>query len=360
MKINGKDYETVWMEDNKVKMIEQRKLPHKFEVVEYNDYKEVANAITTMVVRGAPAIGASGAYGLALTAIKYEGIDYEGFINSVKTAKQILSNARPTAYDLFHGLDFVEKAILNTRSIEDGKNIARLKSREYAEWSINNCKKIGEYGNTLIKEGDKILTHCNAGALATVDYGTALAPMRSAKEGGKNIFVFADETRPRLQGSLLTAFELKEEGISHAIIADNAAGHYMKKGEINLCIVGADRIARNGDVANKIGTYEKAVLAKENGIPFYVAAPLTTVDFGCQSGEGIPIEERDENEVLFVEGEKDGEIFKVRASNKDSHAKNPAFDVTPAKYITKIITEVGLIEPSELAKWENHTKERSL
>jgi translation initiation factor eIF-2B subunit alpha/methylthioribose-1-phosphate isomerase len=214
-------------------------------------------------------------------------------------------------------------------------------AKRYADDIIDKCRKIGENGAKLIKSGSKVLTHCNAGALATVDFGTALAPMRIAKRQGKRFFVFVDETRPRLQGANLTSWELMQEGIDHAIIADNAAGHYMKS-EVDLVIVGADRIASNGDTANKIGTYEKAVLAKENGIPFYVAAPISTFDPRISSEKGIPIEERSQKEVLRIGSQSIGP--------KGAKALNPAFDVTPARYITGLITESGIIKPSRVCQ----------
>ncbi|HLC65600.1 MAG TPA: S-methyl-5-thioribose-1-phosphate isomerase [Candidatus Nanoarchaeia archaeon] len=340
MKINWKDFKTVWMEDGKVKIIDQTILPHKFEIREYENFNDVANAIKTMVVRGAPAIGATGAYGLALAALSFKGDDFEDFLRYIKSAKKLLAETRPTAYDLFHGLDYVESCALKSENIADWKRKAEIGAREYANRSAENCRRIGEFGNSIIRDGMNILTHCNAGALACVDFGTALAPIRIAYLSGKKIFVFVDETRPRMQGSLLTAFELAEEGIPHAIIPDNAAGFFMAKREVDVVIVGADRIARNGDVANKIGTYEKAVLAKENNIPFYVAAPTSTFDRNCASGEEIPIEERDENEVLSLNG--------VRISPVKSRARNPAFDVTPSKLITGIITEKGIVKPSEV------------
>ena len=221
-------------------------------------------------------------------------------------------------------------------------------ARDYADWNAELCRKIGEYGDKLIQNNQNILTHCNAGALACVDFGTALSPIRIAHYSGKNVFVYVDETRPRNQGSSLTAWELAQEKINHAIIADNAAGFFMKKNKIDLVIVGADRIAMNGDVANKIGTYEKAVLARENNIPFYVAAPLSTFDANAKTGEDIPIEERSEDEILYISGiDANNEIKKVRIAPEESSAKNPAFDVTPAKYITGIITEKGIIKPVE-------------
>jgi translation initiation factor eIF-2B subunit alpha/methylthioribose-1-phosphate isomerase len=222
------------------------------------------------------------------------------------------------------------------------KQLAMESAQAYVDASAEACRKIGEFGNSLIKNGDSLLTHCNAGALATVDYGTALAPMRIAHANGKNIFVYVDETRPRMQGAKLTAFELHEEGIPHAVIADNAAGYFMARGDVDLVITGTDRVAANGDVANKIGTYEKAVVAHENGIPVYIAAPISTIDFTCPTGNYIPIEERDQNEVLDING--------LRVASKGSQALNPAFDVTPAKYITGIITEQGIFKPGELDK----------
>lgn len=312
----------VWYENDTVKLIDQRKLPDSIEVFEAKTTDDVAFAIKDMVVRGAPAIGVTAAYGLAMAKIK--GEDMELTVDKI-------SRTRPTAFDLFKAISFMKS-----------NNFDLGAAMRYSNEISGRSKKIGEYGNELIGKGSRILTHCNAGALAVVDWGTALAPMRFARNQGKNIFVFVDETRPRLQGAKLTAWELDQEGIEHAIIADNAAGHYMRKKEIDLAIVGADRITANGDFANKIGTYEKAVVAKENGIPFYVAAPGSTFDFSIASGDDIPIEERSEDEVLIVNGKRLGPT--------GSHARNPAFDVTPAKYVTAFITEYGLFRPADLAK----------
>ncbi len=322
MKVNDKLFKTVWLEDDVVKMINQPILPDRFEIRECKNHAETAEAIKTMIVRGAGAIGATAGYGMAQAFIQGEDIE---------KAAELIKNTRPTAQNLFYAVNKVLKA----KDKEEAVKIAE----EIAEEDSEASKKIGEYGETLIKDNDKILTHCNAGWLAFVDWGTALSPIYSAKRKGKNIFVFVDETRPRLQGARLTAWELGNEDVPHAIIADNAAGHYMKNGDVNLVITGADRIAANGDTANKIGTYEKAVLAKENNIPFYIAAPTSTIDISCPSGENIPIEERDEKEVLEVRG--------VKLSPEKSHAKNPAFDVTPARYITGIITEKGVIKPNK-------------
>ncbi|MCI4371540.1 MAG: S-methyl-5-thioribose-1-phosphate isomerase, partial [Thermoplasmata archaeon] len=246
-----------------------------------------------------------------------------------------LRKTRPTGQDLFFAIEFMTKAAAA------GEDLLAAAER-YANQDIDRCRKIGEHGAKLIRDGTRILTHCNAGALAAVDYGTVMAPMRVAKEQGRRFFVYVDETRPRLQGARLTAWELVQEGIEHAIITDGAAGHFLGRGEIDLVLVGADRIAANGDTANKIGTYGKAVIAKENGVPFYVAAPTTTIDFDLPTGAKIPIEERSPQEVLHLDGRP--------IAPKESPARNPAFDVTPAKYITGIITEAGIFRPGDLRK----------
>ena len=342
-----KEFRTVWMEGKTVKLIDQPKLPHKFEIYDSLDHKKTAEAIKTMIVRGAPAIGATAAYGMAQACL---GAPENDFDNYVESAADTLRNTRLTAYNLFWAIDRMLKVIEKGNSVQEKISLAKQEAEKIANEDVETCKKIGEYGNELIKDGDKILTHCNAGALATVDYGTALAPIRFAQNKGKKIFVFVDETRPRCQGSRLTAWELLQENIPHAIIADNAAGYYMQKKEIDICIVGADRIIADGSVANKIGTYEKAVLAKENEIPFYVAAPLSTIDINLESGNDINIEERNEEEVTNMWGFSEDGLKKVRIASAGSHAKNPAFDVTPAKYISGIITEKGIIKPFDVKK----------
>jgi translation initiation factor eIF-2B subunit alpha/methylthioribose-1-phosphate isomerase len=314
MKVEGKEYKSVWFEQDAVKFIDQRKLPYKFEIYDAKTVDDVAFVIKDMVVRGAPAIGVAAAYGMALKTKDLE-----------KTAEK-LRRTRPTAHDLFYAIDYMIREISNG---EEPLNAAY----QYAEDVISRCRIIGEKGEQLIKDDMKILTHCNAGALATVDYGTALAPIRLAHRKGKKLFIYVDETRPRLQG-LLTSWELMQEGIQHAVIADNAAGYFMRKKEIDMVITGADRIARNGDFANKIGTYEKAVLAKENNIPFYVAAPVSTFDETIENGDQINIEERSRNELGEIDGKKIlPDWMKI---------KNPAFDVTPAKYVTGYVTEDGV------------------
>ena len=348
MLINNVNYRTVWMQDTSVYMINQQLLPHKFEIYQAKNYFETANAIKTMIVRGAPAIGATGAFGLAQAASEFDGTDFEDFKVHIEKASNILKSTRKTANDLFYGIDFVMNKMFADKSITNSKMRSFEAAAEYADWNAELCRQIGENGNRLIQKNQNILTHCNAGALACVDYGTALSPIRIAHYTNKNIFVYVDETRPRNQGAYLTAWELSNEKIKHAIIADNAAGFFMRAKKIDLVIVGADRIALNGDVANKIGTYEKAVLAKENNIPFYVAAPLSTFDIESKSGEDIPIEERSEDELSYISGiDEDKNVRRIRITPEGSPAKNPAFDVTPAKYIAGIITEKGIIKPTK-------------
>lgn len=314
MKIKGRDYRAVWYDGQYVQFIDQRKLPYAFEIFPARNIDDVAYAIKNMVVRGAPAIGAAAAYGMALGH------------NNPEESAALLRSTRPTAYDLFYAIDSLLEAIRRNENAFDA-------AATYAETIIARCMRIGEFGEKIIKENMTVLTHCNAGALATLDYGTALAPLRKAFENKKKIFVYADETRPRLQG-LLTSWELHQEGIPHALITDNAAGFYMRKKEIDLVIVGADRIAKNGDFANKIGTYEKAVVAKENNIPFYVAAPTSTFDPNLKDGSYITIEERGREELTDVYGKN--------IMPEWVPVKNPAFDVTPKKYVTGYITEDGI------------------
>lgn len=321
MEENEKDLPAVWMEDDKVKMIDQRYLPAELKFFTAEDYKDIHKAIKEMMVRGAPAIGVTAAYGIAQAELQGE---------VVESAADKIKSARPTAYDLFYAVDHM------LEHLGEPKKAAE----KYSEMVKEKCRKIGEYGDELIDDGNSILTHCNAGALATVDYGTALSPIRAAHRAGKKIHVYVDETRPRLQGARLTAWELYNEDIPHSVIVDNASGHYIQRGEIDMVIVGTDRIVANGDIANKIGTYEKAVLAKENEIPFYIAAPVTTYDRDIEDGMEIPIEEREEKEVREINGSP--------ITPEGSPVKNPAFDVTPAKYIDGYITEKGVFSTSEL------------
>ncbi len=346
MKIAGKSYRTVWWENGCVRMIEQRLLPFRFEIVEYSDHHQVAQAIREMVVRGAPAIGAAGAFGLALAVRNGE---------DPRASADLLKGTRPTAFDLFSAVDFVLAAVEGAgssvgSSVHCGE-IALKAAQHLAEASVAACERIGELGATLIGDQARISTHCNAGWLATVDWGTALAPIYKAHRAGLRPSVLADETRPRGQGAKLTAYELGQEGVEHRVIADNATGHYIARGQVDLVIVGTDRVARNGDIANKIGTYTSALAAYEAGIPFYVAAPFSTIDAECASGAQIPIEERSEREVTHVSGwdERRGELTEVRVVPEGCRALNPGFDVTPAKFITALITERGIFKPAELA-----------
>lgn len=325
--INGRteDIRAVWFEDGKVTMIDQRELPDKVTIVSFKDYRDVAEAIRNMTTRGAPSIGATAAYGMCLAAINGDDIE--------QAAKDIKA-ARPTANDLFYAVDYM------LDDLSKGKDPIGS-ADAYAQSMVDKCIKIGEYGGELIKDGYRLMTHCNAGALATVDVGTALAPMRKAHGDGKDFFVYVSETRPRLQGMQLTAWELLQEGIDHAIIPDGSSGHFIRKG-VDMIIVGADRIAANGDFANKIGTFEKAVLAKEFNVPFYVAAPISTFDFNTKTGEDIVIEDRSEEEVTMVKG--------VRIAPIGCKALNPSFDMTPARYVTGFITEKGILKLSEISK----------
>ena len=329
-----REYRTVWMEENVVNLIDQRKLPHSFGICQSPDYRETVSAIRDMVVRGAPAIGAAAAYAMAQAASEYRSRDVSGFMKHMAHAAETIKSARPTAYDLFDAVDFVGESISRAVSVDEARGAAVKSSHSYADKSAENCRLIGVKGAKLIKDGCKVLTHCNAGALACVDYGTALSPVRFAHYAEKKIHVFVDETRPRFQGSKLTAWELLQEGIPFSVIVDNAAGYFMRKGDVDVVIIGADRITRNGDVVNKIGTYEKAVVAKENGVPFYVAVPETSFDRNVMRGDEVVIEERSGEEVLFADG--------VRVAPLGSIARNPSFDVTPKGYVSGYITEKGI------------------
>lgn len=346
MLVDCKRYRTVWMNENfKVYMINQPKLPHEFEIVSFDDYRDTTKAITDMIVRGAGALGVAGGFAAA-QAVK--SASKGRFLRDTVERIEHVKKARPTAQNLFYSADEVLKSVLRFSSNQDPAEIALKRAQELADADSDACRLIGEYGKKLIEDGYTVATHCNAGWLAFVDWGSALSPVYAAKREGKIVKVLTDETRPRCQGARLTSWELKNEGIEHYVIADNALGHYAKAGDVDMMIVGADRIAANGDVANKIGTYEKAVVCKENGVPFYVAAPLSTFDLKCENGNNIPIEERSIDEVLYMWGINDsGERSRVRIAPVGVNAKNPAFDVTPAKYINGIITEKGIVPASK-------------
>ncbi|EEF62982.1 S-methyl-5-thioribose-1-phosphate isomerase [Pedosphaera parvula] len=335
---------------NSVLLIEQRLLPHQFEVIGTRDFKETAKAITDMIVRGAGAIGATAAYGLAQGARAFRGKDLKKFERHVEIVYHTLKSARPTAVDPVNAMNDVRATMNSGETVEEQQALALAAAEEFANHDVQHCEEIGKHGAKLIRSGMKVLTHCNAGWLAFVDIGSATAPMYAAQAEGKKFHVFCDETRPRSQGATLTAWELAQQGISHQIIADNAAGHLMQRGHIDMVIVGSDRtLGRTGEVANKIGTYTKAVLAKRHGIPFYVAIPLSTIDWDMKSGFDIPIEERHESEVLGAWGiTGKGKREYVRVANPGSGAFNAGFDVTPAELITGIITPAGVFKPKEL------------
>lgn len=339
MKVNNKHMRALWMEGKTVMMIDQNLLPFKFELYRCETLDDTCKAIKIMTTRGAGSIGAAGGYAMlqAIYASKSDNL-YKDLL----AAKLKIDITRPTAVNLFYATN----RVLNASKIS--KEFAISEALAVADECVEHCRLIGEHGNTLIKDGFRIETHCNAGWLALVDYGSALAPIYTAHDGGKNVFVYVDETRPRSQGARLTAWELKQHGVPHAIIPDNAGAHYMSKGQVDMMIVGADRIAANGDAANKIGTLEKAIAAKFYGIPFYVAAPTSTIDMDTEHGNLIPIEERSADEMIYYSGKhKDGSMVEIQVSNPGSDAFNPAFDVTPAELITGIITEKGIIKPSK-------------
>ena len=328
---------TIEWHNQVVRMIDQRKIPGRIEWYMCRGYRDVIKAIEKMVIRGAPAIGIGAAMGLALGANSIRGRSFEGFERQFKEMAGEMVRARPTAINLKWAVDRMLHLVdrMRTRPIEEIKDALRKESMEMLAEDITVNQKMGKNGQELVPQGATILTHCNAGALATGGYGTALGVIRAAHEAGKGVAVIADETRPWLQGLRLTAFELMEDGIPVSVIVDSAAGFLMRQGKVDLVITGADRIAANGDVANKIGTYQVAVLAKENKIPFYVAAPLSTIDLDIKAGDMIPVEERAPAEICI--------FGKQAIGPKGVKASNPAFDITPHRYVSAIITEKGII-----------------
>ncbi len=348
MRIEGKEYRTIWFSDNIVKIIDQTKLPHQFVVKNLKTVSDSINAIKTMEVRGAPLIGATAAYGLVLSIIEKNDLSY------LKKSSEDLIKSRPTAINLKWAVDRMIKKLAATNE-KDFLKVAIEEARAIVEEDIGFCKKIGLNGLKIIEEISNkkkdtvnILTHCNAGWLATIDWGTATSPIYHAHQKGIKVHVWVDETRPRNQGANLTSYELNEEGIPNTVITDNAGGILMQRGQVDLCIVGTDRTLSNGDVCNKIGTYLKALAAKDNNIPFYVALPSSTIDWDIKDHKLIPIEERNSEELSHIEGlDKHNEITKVRIYPKKSTSMNLAFDVTPAKYVTGLITEKGTCEASE-------------
>ena len=347
MKIEGKNYRTIWFENNEVKIIDQTKLPHKFIIKSLKNIKDAINAIKTMEVRGAPLIGATAAYGLVLSIIEKNDLSF------LKKSSEDLINSRPTAINLKWAVDRMMKKLSGVNN-DDILKIALDEAKAITEEDVDFCKNIGINGLRIIQEISKkkkdvvnILTHCNAGWLATIDWGTATSPIYHAHQKGIKVHVWVDETRPRNQGANLTSYELNEEKIPNTIIADNTGGILMQRGKIDMCIVGTDRTLSNGDVCNKIGTYLKALSAHDNKVPFYVALPSSTIDWNIKSYKDIPIEERNSQELSHIDGlDKDGNIKKIQIYPKKSKAMNLAFDVTPAKYVTGLITEKGICSAS--------------
>ncbi len=329
---------TIEWQDDAVVMVDQRKLPGSEVYVRAKTAPEMARAIKTMVIRGAPVIGVAAAYGIALGMRKSQASGTTKFAAEFQKTCELIRATRPTAVNLFWAIERMKKRFAS--SAQAGESVEEIKARLVAEAQqihdedVASCRAIGAHGGALVPDGARILTHCNAGALATAGYGTALGVIRGAVEQGKKVSVFADETRPFLQGARLTAWELTRDGIATTVITDNMAGWLMQKGEIDLVVVGADRIAANGDVANKIGTYSVAVLAHEHGLPFYVAAPASTIDLATPDGRGIPIEERDAREVTHV--------GPTRVAAEGASIRNPAFDVTPNRFVAAIVTERGV------------------
>ena len=341
-------FKTIDFKDGKVILLDQRHLPEKEVYLELENYEQVAEAIEDMAIRGAPAIGIAGAFGLALCALSLQQVyEPEQWWKEFERAEKRLAQTRPTAVNLFWALSRIKKLASTLLGMDPAERARKIleEARAILEEDIRINRKMGELGAGLINDGDTILTHCNAGALATGGYGTALGVIRFAWEQGKKIKVLADETRPRLQGARLTCWELEKEGIPVKLICDDMAGWAMSRGMVDKIFVGADRIARNGDVANKIGTYSLAVLANYHKVPFYVVAPLSTIDLNCKSGAEIPIEERSESEVKEINGKK--------IAPPKTPCWNPAFDVTPAKLITAIITEKGIIKEPDEEKIKN-------
>ncbi len=326
-----------WQEDDII-MVDQRKLPATEVYVTCKSVNDVAKAIKTMVIRGAPAIGVCAAMGLALGAARSKATGTKQFTTEFQRNCDQLAETRPTAVNLFWAIERMKRAFsegaLAGESVDQLKARLRTTADRIHDDDVASCRAIGAHGAALVPQDANILTHCNAGALATAGYGTALGVIRGAVEAGRNVRVLADETRPFLQGARLTAWELIKDGIDTTVITDNMAGSMMRKGDVDLVVVGADRIAANGDTANKIGTYPVAVLAREHGIPFYVAAPWSTIDLSTSDGDAIPIEERNAREVTHVGNNQ--------LAPEGAHIRNPSFDVTPAKYITAIITEKGI------------------
>jgi methylthioribose-1-phosphate isomerase len=357
MKVNGKNFRTIWLKENDesiIQIIDQRQLPYEFVIEDLRTVDEVAAAIKDMHLRGAGLIGAAAGYGMYLAAL--EASKTGSFESYLQQASKKLLSARPTAVNLSWAVSKQSEAIESVQSIESKIEMALLTAKQIADEDAECCRKIGEHGVELIRklhsqkknETVNILTHCNAGWLAFVDYGSATSPIYKAFDEGINVHVWVDETRPRNQGSKLTAWELKEYGVPHTVIADNTGGHLMQKGLVDMVITGTDRTTYTGDVCNKIGTYLKALAAKDNGVPFYVALPSSSFDWQIRDGlTEIPIEQRDGNEVKYMDGYSEGKLKEILLTPEDSPAANYGFDITPSRLVTGLITERGICKANE-------------
>jgi methylthioribose-1-phosphate isomerase len=345
MKLSGTNYQPIeWLGD-RVRIIDQTLLPGKEVYLELNDYRDMSAAIKELKVRGAPAIGVAGGYGVVLGALKIKNASREAFLKEVYGIIDFIAATRPNARNLFFALERMKKAAKTGKTVADTKKVLIDEANSIHKYEADATLHLSAYGAELLQDGWTVLTHCNAGPLATCGLGTALGVILEARNQGKKISVIADETRPLLQGARLTAWELQKAKVPVKLITDNMAGHFMKAGKIDCVITGADRITANGDTANKIGTYTVSVLAKENKIPFYIAAPVSTFDTSLKTGDEIPIEERNPEEVTHLHG--------TRIAPEGVNALNPAFDVTPHKYITAIITDKGIIRPPYLKSIKN-------
>ncbi len=359
MLVEGKNFETIWIKANDkkvIQVIDQRNLPFRFEVVDLKTPDDVYYAIKEMIVRGAPLIGATAAFGIYLATLQLKEIKNSD--KELEKASEYLKSSRPTAINLAFAIDEVLDKTRNVKSVKELQDIAFEVSKQRLEKEREYCKRIGEHGFRIIEEISKqkkgetinILTHCNAGWLACIDYGTATAPIYLAHERGIPVHVWVDETRPRNQGSKLTAWELEQQGVPNTIIADNTGGHLMQHGMVDLCIVGSDRTTKTGDVANKIGTYLKALAAKDNKVPFYVALPSSSFDFGLSDGvQEIPIELRDSKEITHIDGMLENSLEEVQIVHNFNKVANYGFDVTPARLVTGLITERGICDATERA-----------
>lgn len=355
MNVDGKPHRTIWLsatDSAKVMVIDQRQLPHQFRTVELNTVEDVCSAISEMIVRGAPLIGVAAAFGMYLSALNYRG---DNFTQHMEESAARLLSTRPTAINLSWALAEQKKIVHELKDRDQVVSALRVNAMRIADEDVAVCHNIGQLGLAIIRELHQrhpdrpveILTHCNAGWLCAVDIGTATAPMYEAFNAGIPVHVWVDETRPRNQGASLTAWELGQHGVPYTLVTDNCGGHLMQNGMVDMVIVGTDRVSRGGDVANKIGTYLKALAAHANDIPFYVAAPSSSIDWSLLNGRDIPIEQRDASEVSYVSGLCDGEIRKVLIAPPDAHVANYGFDVTPRALVTGIITERGIAQANE-------------